>query len=318
MIRQNRRSGKASARCAGDRSDLPAQGQRRDGKYYAITVPGKQNGVQPRSIGFSPIPGTTAPDDYSTLYIDIERTLTVLNVLFPVRGGKLFRQRARWSEEKFAEYFDKVADIALTALGQDQVRLGRLALTGLQNEIVSREAARVKNAYIRRLGSWALAFIVPTATFYLICRYSASDTVIHKFREFLSLLAGCFLGTWLSFSIRRQQLTFWDLPRLEEDLLDPPIRLIFVAGLTILVGLMFTTRMIVFNIGGFNTGFLESGTLAVLIGALCGIGEVGLSGTVARRASDFMAAVGTGHPPGSSAASTPQGGGTAGEAPTGT
>lgn len=301
---------------------MPATAQRRrDGKYYAVTVPGKDAaGKQPRQIGFMPIPDATAPDDYTALQIDIERTLTVLNILFPAEGSRRFFRpnRADYNEQKFSEYYDKLADLTLTALGQDQIRLGRLALIGLQDEVVSREAGRVKNAYIRRLGRWALGFAIPTVVFYLVCRYWPPDTILHRFREFISLLAGCLLGTWLSFSIRRQQLAFWDLARLEEDLLDPPFRLIFVSGLSIVIGLMFTTRMVVFNIGGFNTAFLDSGTLAVLIGALCGIGEMGLSGAVARRASELISPIGTVTPPGiTPPAGTPPGGGSGAGTPGG-
>jgi hypothetical protein len=282
------------------------------GTYYAIKVPGKDAaGKQPRQIGFMPIPGTTAPDDYTALQIDIERTLTVLNILFPSEGGhRLFRrQRPDYDEQRFSEYYDKLTELALTALGQDQVRLGRLALIGLQDEVVAREGARVKNTYIKRLGLWAFAFAVPAVVFYFICRYSQPDTILHRFREFISLLAGCLLGTWLSFSIRRQRLAFWDLARIEEDLLDPAVRLLFVTGLSIVVGLTFATRMVVFNIGGFNTAFLDSGTLAVLIGALCGIGEMGLPGALARRASEMISPIGTGAPPGAQPAPPPAAGG---------
>ncbi|HEX3864266.1 MAG TPA: hypothetical protein VHY35_21495 [Stellaceae bacterium] len=272
---------------------MPDVPRREDGRYYAVTIPLPVNGVQPRYIEFSPIPHATVPDEYIGLQIDVERTLTVLNVLFPPQvQGRVIPARLRRNADKFSEYYLKLADIALTSLGQDQPRLGRMALNGLQDEIVAREAAHVKNTYIRRLGFWAFGFAVPTVIFYLVCRYSEAHTLLNRFREFISLLAGCYLGTWLSFAIRRQQLTFWDLARLEEDLLDPPFRLLFVSGLTLVIGLFFSTRMVVFNIGGFNTGFMHSGSLAVLIGALCGIGEIGLTGAVARRTSDFIAAIG--------------------------
>ena len=251
------------------------------GKYYAVNTEGKA-GVAP-NILFYIVPGTSAPDDYSALQIDVERTLTVLKVLF------FPKQR-----NKYDEYFSRLADLARAALGQDQVRLGGMALLALQNEIVTRESGPVKNAYIRRLGGWALLFGMFATVAYLYCRYGYTSAVpeLHRFREFFSMLAGCFLGTWLSFSIRRVQLTFDDLARLEQDSLDPSIRLLFVAGLTIVVGLLLATKAIVITIGGFNSAFLDSGTAAVLIGCLCGIGEMGLPTAIAQRASEFVAVLG--------------------------
>src|SRR5262249_7743977 len=153
-------------------------------------------------------------------------------------------------------------------------------------------AGTVKNSYIRRLGLYAIVFAIPAITFYLVCRYGFPNTILYRFREFVSMLVGCLLGTWLSFSIRRVTLGFWDLAHLEEDRLDPGIRLLFVAGLTIVVGLLFSTKAVIVTIGGFNTAFLNSGTFAVLIGCLCGLGEQGLSTAVARRASEFIASLG--------------------------
>jgi hypothetical protein len=257
-----------------------------EGKFYAVSVSAPADGVAP-NILFSLRPDTIAPDEYSTLHADIERTVTILKVLF-------FAKR----KDKFREYFSRLVELARASLGQDQVRLGRLALIAFQNEIVTREAGWVKNSYIRRLGRWALLFGLCATIAYLFCRYWYPAWFgipeLHRFREFFSMLAGCFLGTWLSFSIRRVQLTFEDLARLEEDSLDPGVRLLFVAGLTVVVGLLLATKAFVITFGGFNSAFLDSGTTAVLIGCLCGIGELGLPAAVARRASEFVAVLGGG------------------------
>jgi hypothetical protein len=279
-----------------------------EGSYYLVRIPAQVGGKQPRDIEFGPIPKKNIPPDYSALHIDIERTLTILSVLFPsdARSGFLAGNAQR-NEQKFKEYYGKLASLAVAALTQDQVQLGRMALNGLQDEIATREAGTVKNSYIRRLGVDAILFAAPAIIFYLICRYGYPNTILYKFREFVSMIVGSFLGTWLSFSIRRVTLSFWDLAHLEEDRLDPGIRLLFVAGLTIVVGLLFSTKAIIVTIGGFNTAFLNSGTFAVLIGCLCGIGEQGLSTAVARRASEFISSIGgTTPPPASTQTSSPK------------
>ena len=275
-------------------SGTPQQPQEETGKIYRVVVPPATT-VESADIGFVPVPGATVPDEYSALEIDIERTLAVLKVIF---GGRRHRSA---NLAAFRQYFNRLGFLALASLGQDQPRLGRLALTGLQEEVVTREAGRVKNRYVRRLGSYALAMAAPGIGFYFFCRYypiyalAPADTtnLLYRFREFISMLVGSLLGTWLSFSLRRPTLGFWDLANLEQDLLNPGIRLIFVGGLTTVVGLLFATHAVDVKIGDFNTaGFLTSGIVAVLIGCLCGVGEQGLTTAVARRASDFVTAIG--------------------------
>jgi hypothetical protein len=43
-------------------------------------------------------------------------------------------------------------------------------------------------------------------------------------KAFLIAAAGAAIGTWLSFSIRRVELSFSQLAILEEDVLDPSVR----------------------------------------------------------------------------------------------
>ena len=200
--------------------------------------------------------------------------------------------KERENESRFQEYYGKLASLSLAALGQDQVALGRMALTGLQDEVLAREAGHVKNTYIRRLGTYAALLAVPAVILYFVAVCTPDDLVLHRFRHFLAMIIGSFLGTWLSFSIRRVTLSFWDLARLEEDRLDPGIRLLFVAGLTVFVGLLFTTKVVVLTLGQLETTGLASGTVAALIGMFCGLGEQGLSAAVARRASEFLDAFG--------------------------
>jgi hypothetical protein len=53
-------------------------------------------------------------------------------------------------------------------------------------------------------------------------------------KAFLIAAAGAAIGTWLSFSIRRVELSFSQLAILEEDVLDPSVRIVFVIGLTLI------------------------------------------------------------------------------------
>jgi hypothetical protein len=252
-----------------------------------VIPPIDSEGHSPRDIKFQPVPHATIPPDVAALQIEIERTLTTLIVLFPATG-----KRAQTNEIKFRIYFDKLAGIAIAGLGQDQPLLGSMALATLKDEIVTRESGRVKNAYIRRLGLWSASFTVIFVVLYLTAGPEHVPDWIAKKRGFFILILGSFIGTWLSFSIRKVALTFSDLSVAESDQLDPPIRLIFVAGLTLVIGLMFATELASITIGKFHTTFLTSGGAALVIGLFCGISEQSLSTTVGAKAGEFIGLLG--------------------------
>jgi hypothetical protein len=185
-----------------------------------------------------------------------------------------------------------IAQIGLMNVHPSQITFASLALKGLQQEFVDREAGPIKNAYVRRLGGWALGLVVAGLAGFFLFAWLDPDGVPFRFRRFCLLAAGAALGCWLSFSLRRVTLRFEDLAALEEDRLDPGIRVLFVALLTTVVGLLFWTQAIAVKLGDFSSDFRVNGAYALLIGALCGIAERGLATAVTRRAEDFAASVG--------------------------
>ena len=255
-----------------------------EGTFLRVVVPQPtEEGVQPRYVEFQPVPNAKIPADVAALQIEIERTLTTIDMLFPETGKK------DTNRQKFDRYFAKIAGIAIAGVGQDQTLFGNLALQALQAEIVLRESGRVKNSYVRRLGYWSAGLVAGFTIAYILARNGVGPAWLLPKREFLTLLIGSFIGSWLSFSIRKVVLSFSELSVLENDQLDPPIRLIFVAGLTLVVGLIFSTQFAEITVGNFHTTFLGSGTYAILIGLFCGIGEQTLATTVGAEATDFIA-----------------------------
>jgi hypothetical protein len=96
-------------------------------------------------------------------------------------------------------------------------------------------------------------------------------------------------GVWLSFGTRNVVITFEDLGVLEKDRLSPAIRLVFAGLLTVVIGLLISTKAIVLELGGLSTAeFIEDTKVALLIGALCGISELALSAKVSQHARDFL------------------------------
>ena len=96
------------------------------------------------------------------------------------------------------------------------------------------------------------------------------------------------IGTWLSFSLRRPVLGFADLAVLEEDRLNPTARILFVLGLTLVVGLLIYTKLVAIKVGEMGVDL----HMALLLGLLCGIAERALAGAVSQRAREVVERVG--------------------------
>ncbi|MBY3179326.1 hypothetical protein HFO27_32815 [Rhizobium leguminosarum] len=254
------------------------------GSYFRVVIPPQDStGHEPRHIDFQPIPHAKIADAVASLQVKIEHTLTTLIMLFPKASAR------------YDVYFGKLAGIAIAGIGQDQTQLGEMALETLKQEVIIRESGRIKNTYIRRLGFWAVGFAVFFSLLSIVGRYGRYPDWAESQREFFTLFAGSMIGTWLSFSIRKVELRFSELAIVETDQLDPPLRLLFVAGLTLFVGLILSTGLANVVIGGFNTAsFLASSSSALLIGLVCGISEQRLSNTVATRATEIMTLLGRG------------------------
>jgi hypothetical protein len=189
-------------------------------------------------------------------------------------------------------YIRKLGGIGRVGLEGPQTALARLALTGLRNEFVAQEAGRIKNAYIQSLGVasavTALAFIAP---YILISINNITSNWWHVHKSFLLAGVGAAIGTWLSFSIRRVQLSFDDLAVLEEDRLDPSVRVIFVVGLTMVACLLFWTGIVNLEIGNLKTKpdtFMVLGSVAFLVGVFSGIAERALATAISGRAAAFV------------------------------
>ena len=202
------------------------------------------------------------------------------------------------SEERRSEYLREllgIAQVGLMTANATQTPFAALALTGFKDEFVAREAGRIKNRYVRKLGLHAVAWLLAASLAYVFVTLAVPlDWTLYRFRNFFLLAGGAAVGTWLSFSIRRQVLTFADLITLEDDRLNPGMRGLFMIALTTVVGLILWTGMVVIKLGDFRTDFRMTGTYAALIGALCGIAERSLAGAVGRRAGEFASGIGGG------------------------
>jgi hypothetical protein len=198
------------------------------------------------------------------------------------------RQVFKTESPDFKRYFGNLLSLAQGGLvgAAAQPSTAKRALANLQAEVVDHEAERLKSAYMRRLGIAALWFAVPGAL------VAAVAQVIGTFPEYTTphgllspeavrsiglIVAGCAMGVWLSFGVRKQTLTFQDLNVADRDYLAPTLRLIFTELLTISLTVLFTAGVAEVTLGTLSSATVYSNPLAGLVfGLLCGLGEQAL------------------------------------------
>jgi hypothetical protein len=261
--------------------------------YVSIPNPTKNPLADTRDLNFELKRNAVAiPADQLSLKADVEDTLTTLQAIFPDKNLTRSRPTKTPEQRRFEQYQYKLLLLAQVGLQTEPAYPGvaNQALTTLRSEIMAREGGRVKNAYMIKLGIWALSFMMLAISIYILAEYHDNNNyVIRRYKNLWVLWAGCMIGTWLSFGVRRVLLSFNDLGKLENDRLEPGVRLMFTGLMTLTLGFIFICDMVKVTIGGFSTGnLLELGSRALLIGIFCGISEQALPGTLTRRASQFL------------------------------
>jgi hypothetical protein len=237
------------------------------------------------------------------LKAEIDRTAIVVKAVFEERARKdetvwemaLGRDRRREARMKLDLHLRRLAGIAsvgLTNVDDSQVGFAEQSLTAFKEEFVALEAGGVKNGYIRRLGFFALLGFAASAAGYALWPQLGGPDWVGGMRDIFLLGAGASLGAWLSFSIRRVTLNFGDLALLEEDRLNPGLRILFVLALTAVIGLMLETKAFSFTMGGFTANEMTTGAGGLLIGVLAGIAERAVATAIGKRAQDFGTALG--------------------------
>lgn len=233
----------------------------------------------PRDIRFELCPDmiNEVPQDQSALRDEVDRALVVLRMIFPA------------SDSRFNDYFRQLLSLAQAGLVGDtaQPAAARKALLVLKDQITAQEGGRIKNKYMKELG-WKALMIGPG---FLVIGYIADwflklDTVLIKF---LWLWVGCMAGVWLSFGARKRDIKFEELHVLEQDRLEPFVRLVFAGLLTVIVGLLFSTKVVEVRLGSVESWqFTQDIQIALLFGMLLGFSEQVLPTKVAAKATELL------------------------------
>jgi hypothetical protein len=254
-------------------------------------------------LGGLPSPQDAPSADKQELYVQIHKALTVVRTVTERLGDRSERGLWAWvfgpnqdlqkrSRLLQTEFLEKLYDVAWIGLELEFTALAKWTLAEARNDFFVREAGRIKNMYMRRLGAWS-----GMAAALFLCAYIALYTkyvdwpwaYVHQ--SFLLAACGAAIGTWASFSVRQVQFSFDDLVMVEESSLDPPMRLLFVIVLTMAACLLFWNNAINLEIGDLKTQpdhFRAAGSIALLIGLFCGLSERAMATAIAGRATAFV------------------------------
>ncbi|MGA2206981.1 MAG: hypothetical protein ABSG10_09650 [Terracidiphilus sp.] len=231
----------------------------------------------PRDIRFEVCEDSTEdiPTDQLGLRDECQAALTVIRIICP-------------DERNFREYFNHLVSLAQAGLvGQTaNPELADRALEGLKQDITAREAGRIKNGYMKKLGYCAL---IGVAALVVAWGGLAWCSVGLWPQELVKFEIGTMLGVWLSFGTRKPVLKFEDLHILEEDRLEPVVRLVFTGVLAGTVALLFFLHVVDVTLGALSTDQIAgNGWAALLFGILSGVGEKALATNVSHQAAILL------------------------------
>ena len=251
-------------------------------------------------LGVDPAGPQPPPKDQTDLQSDVGKFRRALQLIYDPSDPKANAS----DKKKFRSYYVRLFTLSQVGLEGPNVAtdLARGALTSLTAELIDYEAGRVKNGHMMKLGATGIWMASAFLLVYVGLRLLPSTSGMAQMLEHLSiqknvmanftlLWVGCFLGVWLSYGIRTSTFTLQDLTMTDSDRLFPAIRLIYAGLLTMVVGIILVLKIVEVRLGTTNITDLASDSgpmLAFVIGVFCGISELTLPTSVAKRASDFV------------------------------
>lgn len=256
-------------------------------EYQPVWIVHPREGKDGRpDIHFKVCQPQAATPDQIALHAEIEKTLTAIHSLF---GSE--RYKSRYTE--VVEKLMMLAQLGLVGVrGDSNPGIAKDALKRLQDEIAELDGARVKNDFLKHLGLWALLLSLPAwlVIIFISFRYNEAAASV-PLLNLCCLWSANQMGTWLSFATRKLEIGFFDLSRISEDQLEPAVRLVFTGSLAVIFALTLWAGLFAVQIGDFQAnGWVTDPLIAVVLGALTGIAEKALPGSIRNKAEKLIAA----------------------------
>lgn len=216
------------------------------------------------------------PEEQERLYYEIENTISILKSLHDT------------SVDTKEKYFDKLKSLAEAGLttpsAQPVLALG--ALQALKLEVVTNEGSRIKNSYMLKLGRYAMYLTVACISLIIIIKcFNLNNSLL----KYLYAFIGTMPGAWISFGVRKVDLSFEELSIIENDKVYPFIRLLFIGLSTIILVLFIDVGVMSISFGGFNTDNIGHSTKDVLfLGVVSGLIDFKLATSIFKKATNIM------------------------------
>ena len=240
------------------------------------------------------------PQDQLDLKRDTERALFAIKKLYITQVSSDPPKFAL--DPKFRPYYVQLIDLARLGLrGPNALpEIAQRALENLAAELIDTEGGAVKNGHLAKLAQIGLLLAAPCLILYVLACLAPDYPRLmpllvklsidpRQFGCFMMLWIGCFTGVTLSYGSRTTKMTLEDLIITDADYLYPLTRHLFAGTLTMILGLLLGFGVVEIKLAGVSSRqVLEDPAVAFLIGALCGISELLLPGTVYRKAGEVL------------------------------
>lgn len=215
------------------------------------------------------------PEGQRKLYIDVESVNCVI-------------QSLRDTDKKIKRvYFKKLLSLSQVGLtGENaQTELAMEALNSLKEEITIKEGGRIKNSYMFVLGIYAILLLIISGGLLGILNHNN----IFFWDKYIYVFMGAMVGTWISFGARKVNIPFNELNIIEEDRLNPIMRLLFVGITSIIFMLFINSEIIGFSVGKIESKSINSSIeLQIVLGILSGLIEYKLAIDLFNKANEIV------------------------------
>jgi hypothetical protein len=205
------------------------------------------------------------PDDQRELVLAVCDFETTLKLLFSNKP------------DKYRPYFDRLLSTAQSGLVGDNpiTATARASIEQMKMELSNREGRGIKTRYLVEMGWMCLASAVLTMLLFLTAdNWRILVTEIAALKHYFAVWAGAMVGLWVSYAVRRSEVSYEELATMDRRTTEAGIRVIFVGLVASTFALFLSTSLIDLSIGGLDLNdFRSSAEIALLIGIIAGFSE---------------------------------------------
>lgn len=232
----------------------------KNNKYQGFIV--EKNSEISYDIKFSlQNPERTPPNIDCELYHEIEE--------FNSKIKKIFTN----DKEELERNFNLLLSLAQAGLvGKERnPKVAKQALNNLKYDILVSQGKKMKTKYIVGLGINSIIIISILTLLYFFLKEKS-------FVIYFLVSIGAIIGSWVSFCIRKLEITFDDLVNFEKDLMPFGIRIIFIGIVSLIFAMLLKNEILSISFGEFSLkNLLLSNEKCILFGILCGIMDTKLA-----------------------------------------